>query len=197
MEDGKIIELFFERSESAISETEKKYGDYCHYISYRILKSEEDAQEIVNDTYLKAWNTIPPNHPNSLKSYLGMISRQLSLDRYEKHNAQKRKSQVNIILDELSECIPDNANGNELGENLALTDALNRFVHSLPDKAQKVFVRRYWYSSEIWEIALEYGMKENNVNVTLLRTRRKLKEFLSKEGFDVWLIKIFTEISEE
>ena len=185
MEDNQIIDLFFERSEAAISETDKKYGHYCHYIADRILQNEEDSKEIVNDTYLKAWNTIPPNRPNPLKSYLGMITRQLSLDRYEKNHTKKRGGQVNILLDELSECIPDNDSGNDIGESIALTDALNRFIWSLPEKEQKVFIRRYWYSSEISEIAREYGMKESNITVTLLRTRRKLKDFLSKEGFDI------------
>lgn len=185
MEDKQIVDLYFERSESAITETEKKYGRYCHYIAYRILGNDEDAKEIVNDTYLKAWNTIPPNRPGRLKPYVGMLCRQLSLDRYEKYHTQKRGGQVMLILDELAECIPDSDSRADIGESIDLKDALNKFVRSLPDKTQKVFVRRYWYSSSIAEIAEAYGMKESSVTVLLLRTRKKLKEFLCKEGFDV------------
>ena len=105
MEDEQIVDLFWERSETAISETEKKYGRYCHYISYQILNNDSDAEEIVNDTYLKTWNTIPPKRPDSLKSYVGMISRQLSLNRYEQEHTQKRSGQVALAIEELSECM--------------------------------------------------------------------------------------------
>lgn len=185
MEDKQIIDLYFERSEYAITETDKKYGRYCYYIAYRILENHEDAKEVVNDTYLKVWNTIPPNRPRLLKSYVGMISRQLAIDRYEKNHAQKRGTQVELVLEELAECIPDRSEGTDIGESIDLKNALNRFVWALPEKEQKLFVRRYWYSSPIAEIAREYGMKENSVAVLLLRTRKKLKEFLCKEGFDI------------
>lgn len=185
MEDNRIIELFFERSEAAISETDKKYRQYCRYIAYRILENEEDADEIVNDTYLKMWSLIPPNRPDRLKPYIGMISRQLSLDRYEKNHAKKRGGEVALVLDELSECIPDNDSRADIGESVGLRDALNRFVRSLPDRTQKIFIRRYWYSSSISEIAQEYGMNESSVTVLLHRTRKRMKKFLSKEGFDI------------
>ena len=185
MEDNQIIELYFERSESAISETDKKYGRYCHYIANSILANDEDAKEIVNDTYLKTWNTIPPQRPNSLKTYVGRISRHLSLNRYEAQSAQKRGGQFSLILDELTECIPDHDSGEDIGESIALKESLNKFVRSLSDKPQSIFIRRYWYGSSISEIAHDYGMKESNVTVLLLRTRAKLKEFLHKEGFEV------------
>lgn len=185
MEDRQIVDLFWERSEAAIAETEKKYGWYCHYIAYQILYSDEDAREVVNDTYLKAWNTIPPQRPDPLKPYVGMISRQLALDAYEAQHTQKRGGQVPLVLEELSECIPDHAGGADLGERIALRDALNKFVRSLPGKTQSIFVRRYWYASSITEIAEEYSMKESSVTVLLLRTRKKLKDFLDKEGFEV------------
>lgn len=182
MEDKQIVDLYFERSESAITETEKKYGRYCHYIAYRILGNDEDAKEIVNDTFLKTWNTVPPNRPDPLKPYVGMISRQLSLDRYEEYHTQKRGGQIVIVLDELNECIPDR-NTEDIGDSIALRDALNRFVGSLPKKTQRVFVRRYWYASPISEIAEDYSLKESSITVLLLRTRNKLKTFLEKEGF--------------
>ncbi len=185
MEDKQIVDLYWARSEAAIEETEKKYGRYCHYIAYQILYNDEDAKEIVNDTYLKTWDTVPPGRPDPLKPYVGTISRQLALNRYEAQNTQKRGGQVPLVLDELSECIPDHDSGIDIGESIALRDALNRFVRSLPDKTQNIFVRRYWYSSSISEIANDYAMKESSLTVLLLRTRKKLKEFLNKEGFEV------------
>lgn len=185
MEDKQIVDLYWARSEDAVAETQKKYGRYCHYIAYQILYSDEDAKEVVNDVYLKTWNTIPPQRPDTLKPYVGMISRQLALDAYEAQHTQKRGGQVPLVLDELSECIPDHADGAEIGESLALRDALNRFVRSLSDRTQNIFVRRYWYASSITEIAEEYSMKESSVTVLLLRTRKKLKDFLDKEGFVV------------
>lgn len=182
MDDKQIVDLYWARSEVAITETEKKYGRYCHYIAYSILGDDEDAKEIVNDTYLKTWNTIPPNRPPYLKPYIGTISRRLSLNRYEAKNAQKRGGQMALVLEELNECIPDR-NTENIGDSLALRDALNRFVGSLPEKTRRVFVRRYWYVSPISEIAKEYYMKESSVTVLLLRTRNKLKAFLEKEGY--------------
>ena len=183
MEDKQIVDLYFERSESAITETEKKYGRYCHYIAYRILENDEDAKEIVNDTYLKTWNTVPPNRPDPLKPYVGMISRQLSLDRYEEYHTQKRGGQVMLVLDELAECIPDNNSGADIGESVALSDALTRFLRDLPQRTRSIFVRRYFYMSPVAEIAKDFSMKESNVTMHLLRTRKKLEHFLKKEGF--------------
>ncbi len=185
MEDKDIIKLYWERSENAISETAKKYGRYCHYIAYQILYSDLDAEEIVNDTYLKTWNTIPPNRPEPLKPYVGMITRQLSYNAYEAKTAQKRGGQFHTVLGELSECIPDSDSGNDIGESVALCDALNRFIRSLPNKTQIIFMRRYWYASPISEIAKAFGMSESHVGVLLFNTRKKLKKFLSKEGFEV------------
>lgn len=185
MEDQQILDLYFARSESAITETDRKYGRYCHSIAYNILEDHEDAKEIVNDTYLKAWNTIPPNRPDPLKPYVGMISRHLSLDRYEEYHTQKRGGQVPLVLEELAECIPDNDSREDIGESVALKDALAKFIRSLPDKTQMIFLRRYWYASSVTEIAEEYGMRENSVNVLLHRTRKKLKDHLQKEGFDL------------
>ena len=185
MDDKQILNLYVARSESAICETEKKYGNYCYTIAYRILENDGDAKEIVNDTLLKAWNTIPNSRSDSLKSYVGMISRQLSLDRYEQYHAQKRGGQVALVLDELAECIPSGDSGEDIGESVALKEALNKFVWSLPERTQIVFVRRYWYSCSISEIAQDLHMKESAVTVLLLRTRKKLKEFLKKEEIDV------------
>ncbi len=185
MEDKQIVELYWARSETAISETEKKYGRYCHYIAYQILYNDEDAKEVVNDTYLKTWNTVPPQRPDPLKPYVGTISRQLALDVYKEQHAQKRGGQVLLVLDELSECIPDNDSGADIGESVALSDALNRFMWALPGRTRNIFVRRYFYMSTVAEIAKDFSMKESNVTMHLLRTRKKLEQFLKKEGFDL------------
>ncbi len=183
MNDEQILKLYWERSEMAISETEKKYGRYCYSIAYQILSDEEDVKEVLNDTYLKVWNTIPPQRPSILKSYVGMISRQLALNLYEKHHTQKRGGQVLLVLDELAECIPDRNSSADISENLALSDVLNRFLWALPQKTRNIFVRRYWYMSSIAEIAEDFSMKESNVTMHLLRTRKKLEKVLVKEGF--------------
>ena len=184
MEDKQIVDLYWERSEDAIAETDKKYGRYCHYIAYQILSDNEDAEEIVNDTYLKTWNTVPPNRPDPLKGYVGMISNRLALDRYDAKTAKKRGGgQMPAVLHELSECIPDGDSGEDIGQSVALRDALNRFLRSLPQKTRTIFVRRYWYVAPIAEIAEEFGMKESSVAMLMLRTRLKLKDFLGKEGF--------------
>ena len=185
MEDKQIVELYWERSETAIAETEKKYGRYCHYIAYQILYNDEDAKQVVNDTYLKTWDTIPPQRPDTLKSYVGMISRQLALNIYEKQHTQKRGGQVTLVLDELSECIPDNAPDADIEDSVALSDALNRFIRSLPQRTRNIFVRRYFYMSTAAEIAKDFSLKESNVTMHLLRTRKKLAQFLKKEGFDL------------
>lgn len=185
MEDKQILDLYWERSETAIVETERKYGRYCHYIAYQILHNDEDAKEVVNDTYLKTWNTIPPQRPDPLKPYVGMISRQLALDVYEAQHAQKRSGQVPLVLDELSECISGHEVGADIGESVALSDSLSRFIWALPRRTRNIFVRRYFYMSSIAEIAKDFTMKESNVTMLLLRTRRKLEQFLKKEGFDL------------
>lgn len=185
MDDKQIVDLYWSRTETAIAETEKKYGRYCHYIAYQILYNDEDSMLIVNDTYMKTWNTIPPQRPDSLKSYVGMISRQLALNEYDKLHTQKRGGQVMLVLDELSECIPDENSGKDMGESIALSDSLNRFLWSLPKRTRNLFVRRYFYMSSISEIAEDFRMKESNVSMNLLRTRKKLQQFLIKEGFEL------------
>ena len=182
MEDKQIVDLFWERSESAIQETEKKYGRYCYYIAYQILQSDEDANEVVNDTYLKAWQTIPPKRPEALKPYVGMISRHLAFDIYEAQHTQKR-GQIPLVLDELAECLPGADDAWDVVSGIALRDSLNAFLRGLPLKTRNIFLRRYWYASSLADIADEYAMKESAVGMILLRTRKKLKSYLEKEGF--------------
>ncbi|AEV68490.1 RNA polymerase sigma factor [Acetivibrio clariflavus] len=183
MEDNHIIKLYFDRSESAISETANKYGRYCYSISYNILHNHEDAEECVNDTYIKAWESIPPNRPSSLSAYLGKITRYLSLNKYEKYTAQKRGlGQVQAVLDELENFIPTFSSTEQKIDDMALVETLNGFLASLPVETRKIFMRRYWYFSSIKEIAKDYGISQSKVKMTLLRARNELKRHLEKEG---------------
>ncbi len=180
MEDRNIIDLYWQRSEEAIAMTASKYGPYCRSIAWNILYNSEDTEECVNDTYLRAWNTIPPQRPRILQTFLGKITRNLSLDRWRKIHAQKRESCVLLALEELEECIPG-SDGN-LSEDLAIREALNGFLRSLKPEQRKVFLRRYWYFCPVKEIAEDYGISESKVKMLLLRTREKLKAHLESEG---------------
>lgn len=184
MTDEQIVTLFWERSETAIKETDHTYGRYFHYIAFGILGNNEDAKEIVNDTYLKAWSIIPPQRPKHLKAFLARITRQLSINRLEWNTAQKRQgSQYWIALDELAGCIPATDDGSDLADTTALRDSLNDFLHSLPPEARRVFIRRYWHMHSIAEIAADFSMSESKVKSLLMRTREKLKQHLIQEGF--------------
>ena len=184
MTDEQIVDLYNKRSEDALSETEKKYARYCRYIAFSILGDEEDAKEVVNDTYLRVWNSIPPQCPRSLKAYLGTVARHLSLDYLQKKQSVRRGGgQYHLALEELEECIPDSSD--DLNASIALQQILNRFLGGLPRKTRDIFVRRYWYMSPIAEIAKDYSMGESGVKMLLHRTRNKLKEYLKKEGFFV------------
>lgn len=183
MDDKKIIELYFDRSEQAISETAKKYGRYCHYIAFHILHNQEDSEECVNDTYLRAWNAIPPKQPERLRTFLGKITRNLSLNKWEKLTAQKRGAgQTEQVLEELMECIPSENNVEKVIEDKFILEILNDFLDKISADKRKLFVRRYFYLSSIKEIARDYGISESKVTVTLFRTRQMLKEVLEKEG---------------
>ncbi len=186
MDDGKIIELYLDRSEQAITETSRKYGRYCHYVAYSILRSDQDAEECVNDTYLRAWNAIPPHRPRRLQTFLGKITRNLSLNRWEKLSAERRGAgQIPMVLDELAECVPDGESAESAVEDMVIRDILRRFLRRLPDETRRIFVRRYWYMSSVGEIAKQYGLTENQVAVTLFRARKKLKTMLEKEDIRV------------
>ena len=183
MLDSRIVELYWARSEQAIDETEKIYGRYFYAIAYGILRDDEDSKEIVNDTYIKAWNNIPPERPKNLKAFLGRITRQLSINRLEKNLSKKRGGgQYVLALEEIEECIPDRDNDVDTEE---LRNALNRFLRSLPDEPRRVFIRRYWHMSTISEIARDFSMSESKVKSMLMRTREKLKKYLLREGLSI------------
>ena len=186
MEDNQIVDLYWARSENAISETADKYGRYCHYIAHNILHSDEDSEECVNDTYLNAWNAMPDQRPGRLAAFLGAITRNLALKRWERYNAEKRGSgQVMLALEELRECIPAADHEDQIVDDLVLADVFNRFLASLPQEKRRIFMRRYWYMSPVAEIAEDCSISESKVKMSLLRTRKQLKLFLEKEGIDL------------
>lgn len=186
MEDLKIIELFFERKEYAIAETERKYGRYLSKIAYNILFDKEDSEECVNDTYMKAWNAIPPRRPKILSTFLAKITRRLAIDIFRKKNAEKRgKSEFASSLSELDECIPDNFSAEKEFEYNLLSENINSFLASLSKENRDIFVCRYFYSDSIKEIASFFGTSESKIKSSLFRSRKILKEQLLKEGFDL------------
>ncbi len=185
MEDSRIVALYWDRNEQAIVESEAKYGTYCLRISMNIVENRQDAEECVNDTYLRAWNSMPPERPTKLGAYLGKITRNLSLDRYKANHAAKRETSLFIVsLDELSECVPDCGMGDAdvALEAERVGQCINRFLRKLPREAREVFICRYFYSDSLSEIARRFGMSESKVKSMLHRTREKLRKFLTSEG---------------
>ncbi len=186
MDDNQIIELYWKRDQSAICETQHKYGKLCRYVAYNILHNNEDVKECENDTYNKAWEMIPPQRPSILSAFLSKIARNLAIDKYRSKTAKKRgNGQYDIVIDELYECIPVLDNMEHIIEDIVIKDSLNQFLEKLPVKTRKIFMRRYWYMSSIKEIATDFSMSESNIKMTLLRTRKELKTFLEKEGINI------------
>ena len=184
MNDKDIIARLQARDEGALRCVQETYGRYCHAIAQRIVGSYEDAEECVNDTYRRTWETIPPQDPPSLAAYLGMLVRSISLDRVKSNRALKRGGgTLPLILDELADCIADTEASEE--HDALLQEVLDEFLSSLPPKNCMVFVRRYWYADSAADIAAAYGMNENSVNALLFRTRSKLRKHLHKAGIDV------------
>ncbi|MBQ8174471.1 MAG: RNA polymerase sigma factor [Clostridia bacterium] len=184
MEDERIVSLYFDRSEQAIAETQKKYGRYCRTIARNILADEGEAEECENDTYLHTWCTIPPARPRFLRAFLGKITRNLALDRYAARVTDKRNGTLVAISDELAACLPD-LTSPDVGEGLALRESLNRFLSHLPARTRILFVRRYFYLLPVREIAEGLGIGESYAKVLLHRTRNALRIFLKKDGFHV------------
>jgi len=184
MDDRENVKLYWERSESAIRETAYKYEKYCYTISYNILDSHDDAEESVNDTWFNAWKSIPPHAPAVLATFLGKITRRVSIDKWRKKTADKRGGgEMALALEELDECIGDGTNIEKEVEKQALSKFIKRFVKSLPDTEQRVFVCRYWYMDSIEAIAEQFGFSESKVKSMLHRTRGKLRARLVKEGY--------------
>lgn len=178
MDDKSIIELFNQRNQQAINETAEKYGNYCYSISYNILANAEDSEECVNDTYMKVWQTIPPEYPHIFSSFLAKITRNLSLDKYRhKYAAKRGNTTASIVFEELENCVADTKNSID---EVELTELINSFLKTLSDDKRKIFVKRYWYFSSVKEIAEFYGISESKVKMTLSRTRENFRKYLEK-----------------
>ena len=186
MEDRDIVNLYWQRNQDAIRETASKYGGYCKSIAKNILGSNEDAEECVNDTYLRAWNSIPPHRPRILSTYLGKITRNLAFDRFRRKNADKRGGgEIAVVLDELAECVSGIERVEDEVEKKQLLEEINAFLNTLSEENCDIFLCRYWYALPIPEIASRFGRSENDVSVTLNRMRTKLKKYLTERGYDL------------
>ena len=186
MDDREIVALYWARSETAIAETGRKYGSYCRSIARGLLPREEDCEECVNDTYLRAWETIPPRRPDTLSTYLGKITRNLALDRCRYGGREKRGGgQAPLVLEEIGDCVPGPDSAEALLDRVALADCFDRFLASLPREKRDIFVRRYWFFSSIEEIARDFAVSESRVKMILLRARGQLKDALEREG--LWI----------
>ena len=183
MDDTQIIALYWSRNEDAITETDRKYGSWCFGIAQRILQLREESEECVHDTYLRAWNNIPPERPNVFRAWLGRITRNLAFSRYRKTHAEKRGSgQMELALEELQTCIPGGSSVEEITESREIVDLLNQFLEKLPEKERNIFLRRYWHVDSVQDIADSYGVKQGTISAQLFRTRNKLRIALEKEG---------------
>ena len=185
MNDGKIIELFFERSDEAIIELSEKYGRLAISLARNILGDEGEAEECVNDAYLAAWNNIPPERPSALGAYLCGIVRNLSYSRLRRQSAAKRRPEALIALEELSEVIPSSESVDGAAEAKALSDAIDRFLGTLTADDRAIFLRRYWFSDSVSDIAARLNRRPHYISVRLSRVRAKLKKFLENEGITI------------
>ena len=188
MEDNQIVDLYWERDERAIAESDATYGRYCTQIAMHILDNAQDAEECVNDTYLRAWNAIPPTRPTKLGAFLGKITRNLSLDRFKAKKTAKRGDSLFLVsLDELNECVPAGSTGYGSGfddetEARRIGECINQFLRKQSGEVRDVFICRYFYSDSIGEIARRFGLSESKVKSMLHRARGKLKKLLESEG---------------
>jgi RNA polymerase sigma-70 factor (ECF subfamily) len=183
MEDSEIISLFFARSEQAVAELDRQYGAAVKKTASNILPDRLDAEECVNDTYLRVWNSIPPQRPNPLVSFVCKIARNLALDRYRSSRAEKRNGSLDLVLEEMEDCIPSSMSVETELEAKELTAAINRFLAALPREDRLLFVRRYWYGDPVSDLAAQTNSSANRISVRLFRLREKLRNTLKKEGF--------------
>ncbi|MBO5968888.1 MAG: sigma-70 family RNA polymerase sigma factor [Clostridia bacterium] len=184
MDDLSIIELYFARDEQAIKETDNKYGKLCHSIAYNILNNNEDSEECVNDTYIGVWNAIPPTRPNNFMAFLCKITRNISLKRIETMARQKRSQATIVSLDELAEILPDES----IGENISndnLTELISDFLRKEKEDVRNVFIRKYYFFDSVDDISKRYSFTEDKVKSMLYHTRKKLKDYLIKEGVEI------------
>lgn len=184
MDDAQLIEMFFARDEHAIKETDKKYGKLCFRVADNLLRNKEDAEECVNDTYLVAWNKIPPTRPNNFTAFICKITRNLSLKKLESANAKKRSPDAIISLSEIESLLPDNSFATDMTDE-EVGKLISVFLRGEKELNRNVFLRKYWFFDSISQIAEMYSLSENNVKSMLFRTRNRLREFLKKEGFEL------------
>ncbi|MBR6312213.1 MAG: sigma-70 family RNA polymerase sigma factor [Oscillospiraceae bacterium] len=183
MEDSRIVELFLERDEAAVSEAGSKYGAYCRSIAMNILQSAPDAEEAVGDAMFAAWNAIPPHRPAVLSTFLGKLTRRAALKKVREASAQKRGGgQLALALEELGECLPGSGSTEEAVEAAELGRAVNAFLAALPAQERSIFLCRYWYLDSVADIASRFGCGQSKVKMTLKRTRDRLRDHLEKEG---------------
>ncbi len=183
MDDEKIIELYWNRDENAIRETERKYGGYCYTVAYNILGERLDAEECVNDTYLDVWNNVPPKRPTILSSFLAMITRRRALDKYRYKTAQKRElDKVSVTFYELEGCISEISFSGDDADEMVLAETISAFLRNLPETECDVFLRRYWFFDSIEDICQRYGYGQSKVKMMLKRTRDKLAKYLNEEN---------------
>ena len=179
--DNTILDLYFRRDELAIRLTQERYGGLCAQVAMNVLGNQADAEECVNDTYLKAWNSIPPDRPRSLSAYLTKITRNLALDRYRTRRRQKRDSEFTVMLSELGDCVPSP----EEGDATQLLGHIKAFLTTLEETDRKLFVGRYFHAYEVRRMAKGYGMTPNAVSVRLHKTREKLRAYLQERGYTI------------
>ena len=181
MEDSQIIDLYWGRDQRAITETDLKYGKYCHAIAFNVLSIIEDAEECVNDTYIQAWNSMPPNRPTMLKAWLGKVVRNIAINLWDKNHAQKRYQGMDLVLDELEECVPDRSTVESAMENKELSKIISNWLRTLSEDDRALFVRRYWSGESVNDLAQEWGMTPNKLAQRMFRLRNSLKAALEKE----------------
>ena len=183
MEDARIVELYWERDEAAIAESSAKYGGYCYQIAFRILALREDAEECVGDTWLRAWNAMPPQRPGILSAFFGKLTRNLSLDRWRRERAAKRGGgQVEVALQELEDCLPDCRVPDQELDARETADLISTFLRTQPELDRRLFVRRYFHLEALSSLGKRFGLTESQVKSRLYRTRQKLKLLLEHEG---------------
>lgn len=186
MDDSKIVQLYWDRNEQALTATSDKYGNYCISIAKNILGNKEDAEECVNDTYMRAWNSLPPHRPNILSTYLGKITRNLSFNLYKRNTADKRGGgEVPVVLDEIVDLVSDTDDVEKEIDRRELVKAIDDFLGKLPADKRRIFICRYWYFDSISNIASRFGMTNNYVSVLLNRLRLKLHNYLLERGFEI------------
>ena len=182
MDDSKIIDLYWARSQQAIAESEQKYGPYCRAIAGNILPRQEDAEECVNDTWQAAWERIPPQQPRVLSPFLGRITRNLAISRFRKNTAKRRDAGIGVLLSELEDCVPAGETTEEAFDRKLLGEHISRWLESLPADDRALFLRRYWYGERLQDLAEETGISYSRLTQRMYRLRLSLKAALEAEG---------------